>query len=143
MEAATEATTKKSVKVKVPTTIGAAIDELDRLRDARRAYEALAEKEREREKALEDAIFEKFDKAKLEGARGKRAQATIARREHATIEDYDALAKYIRKTGELDLLQRRLSGPAVRERWEEKKAVPGVGKFIDLRLTLTKVKAKK
>lgn len=133
----------KLIKIRVPATIGSAIDELDRLRDARRAYEALAEKEREREKALEEAIFAKFDKAQLEGARGKRAQATIARREHATIEDYDALARHIRKTGELDLLQRRLSGPAVRERWEEKKAVPGVGKFVDLRLSLTKVKAKK
>lgn len=142
MEAATE-TKKPAVKVKVPASIGAAIDELDRLRDARRAFETLAEKEREREKALEDAIFAKFDKAQLEGARGKRAQATITRTEHPTIEDYEALAKHIKKTGELDLLQRRVSSAAVRERWQEKKAVPGIGKFVGLRLSLTKVKAKK
>ena len=47
----------------------------------------------------------------------------------------------IKKTGEFDLLQRRPSTAACRERWKEGKNLTsiGVGKFIKLSLSLTKV----
>lgn len=126
-----------------PKVLGAAIDALDELRDSRKALQAKAERAKELESKFEEAIFSKFTKAELEGGRGKRAQASVTRREHATIEDYDRLSAYILEKGELDLLQRRLSAEAVKARWSEGVVVPGVGKYVDVRLSLTKFKSKK
>lgn len=129
---------------KIPATIGAAIDALYALHDTRLALTSQAEKAREVEAAFEEAIFNQFKKADLEGARGKRAQATISRREHPTLENADQFYKHLKKHPEdIDLLQRRLSAEAVRARWNEKVAIPGVGKFTSVKLSLTKVKAKK
>ena len=126
---------------KVPKDLGAAVDGLAALRDARRAIAARAEKAKENETAFETAIFEAFDKSKLEGARGKTAQATIKRSEVPTLETPDEFFAYLRKHPEdIDLLQRRLSTEAARERWAAGVAIPGVGKFTKVSLSLTKVK---
>jgi hypothetical protein len=43
------------------------------------------------------------------------------------IEDQAALYAHVRKTGEFDLLQRRLAEGAVLARWAEARVIPGVG----------------
>jgi hypothetical protein len=132
---------KPRVKIpKVPAAVGAAIDALMKMRREREAAEAKVNGVKAIESAFEEAIFAKFEKAKLQGARGKIAQATIERRTSATIEDYNALIKHIKKTGDFDLFQRRVSGPACRERWGAGKTIPGVGTFTSVRLALTTVK---
>lgn len=129
---------------KVPKDLGAAIDGLDDLRDARRAITSRAEKAKENETAFEESIFGLFDKAKLEGARGKVAQASIKRSEVPTFDNPDEFFSHLKKHPEdIDLLQRRLSTEAARERWNAGVAIPGVGKFTKVSLSLTKVKAKK
>lgn len=136
---------KKSAPLKmpkVPANIGAAIDMLDMLRDKRKAIEAQAAEVKRQEAAFEDAIFHKFKKGDLEGARGRSAQASISRSDVPTMEDPRKLYAYIRKTGDFDLLQQRLATNAVRERWAAKKTVPGVGVFQKISLHLSKVKAK-
>lgn len=126
--------------MKAPKTVGESVDLLFALRTKRKQKEAETAAMKEEEAKLEDAIFGKFEKADLEGARGRRAQASVSSSDVPTLDDWQKLEKHLRRTGEFDLLQRRLSVEAVRERWEAKKAVPGVGVFTRIRLHLTAVK---
>ena len=132
----------KAKTVTTLTTPGAAIDALHRLRVERKLLEAAAAALKEKEAKLEDAIFTKFKNADLEGARGKQAQATISRSDVPNVTDWDAFAKYVLKTGALDLLQRRVAIEAWRERLAQQVAVPGVDVFTRVRLHLTAVKTK-
>lgn len=132
---------KPTAPPKIPATVGAAIDLLYRTRERRKLLEAEAGAIKSDESAIEDAIFAKFAKQDLEGARGKLANASVSSSDVPTLEDWDAFAKYLRKhPDDLDLLQRRLSLEAVRARWADKKTVPGVGLFTKIRLHLTKLK---
>jgi hypothetical protein len=134
------ATAKKLI---IPASVGAAIDALNTLRDKRKAIEATAAAVKAQETAFEDAIFKRFKNADLQGARGKQAQASISRQEIPTIEDDTKFFAYVLKTKQFDLLQRRLSTDAIKQRWADGKVVPGIGKFTKIRLHLTKCKPTK
>lgn len=135
----TDAKTKPTAKI--PATVGAAIDLLYATREARRRLDAEAKTLREKETAIEDAIFYRFAKQDLDGGRGKLAQASISRLDVPTLEDDVKFFAHLKKHPEdLDLLQRRLSSEAVRARWAEKKVVPGVGVFTRVSLSLSKRK---
>jgi hypothetical protein len=133
----------KQKALTIPATAGAAIDALWALRERRKAIEKQAEEVKTQETAFEDAIFNKFKKQALEGARGKAAQASIERPVVPTLSDPAAFYKYLARTKEFDLLQQRLAVTAIRARWDDGKAVPGVTKFQKVRLHLTKVAVKK
>lgn len=134
---------KAAKAAKVPANVGAAVDLLDRMRDARKLAASKVEQMKRDEDALELAIFDKFKKQELEGARGRAAQASVSRSEVPTADDWEQIDKYITKNKALDLFQRRLSLEAVRARWADGVAIPGVGKFTKVSLHLSKVKAKK
>lgn len=134
---------QKLLKVKappLPKTLGAAIDLLKKLRDERKAADAVAAAKKEVESAIEDAIFARFAKAELDGARGRTAQAAIVRTEVPTIKDYDAVAAFVLKERVPELFQRRLSTETVRALWANGTTVPGIDKYVAVRLSLTAVK---
>ena len=132
---------KPRVKLKyaVPKQAGGAIDLLYKVRTERKRLASLAEREKEQEALIENRIFELFKKSELEGGRGKMAQASIKRADVPTFENDRAFFAYLKKTGDFDLLQRRLSVEACRARWAAKKQIPGVGIFTKVSLNLTKV----
>jgi hypothetical protein len=136
---AAEEKPKAKLKYKVPKQVGAAIDLLMKVRTERKKIQAQAEAEKAQEDMIEDAIFAMFDKGALEGARGKAAQASIKRSDVPTVVDWDKFAAHVIKTKSLDLLQRRPSVEAVRERWAAKVGVPGIEVFTKISLNLTKV----
>lgn len=127
----------KNSGVKVPKELGAAIDLLFKIREGRRKMQQEVDAVKAQENEIENIIFERFGKSDLEGARGKLAQCSIKRSEVANIDDWEAFEKYVKKTGELDLFQRRISLEAIRERWSDGRAVPGVAKFTKISLSLT------
>jgi hypothetical protein len=131
---------KERLRFKVPRQVGAAIDLLHGVRAARKALQARAESEKRQEEMIEERIFKMFDKAELDGGAGRVAQASVSRSDVPTIEDWEKLENHVIRTGELDLFQRRLSVEACRERWGQRKAIPGVGTFTRVRLHLTKRK---
>lgn len=45
------------------------------------------------------------------------------------VEDWTKLYKYIQKTGDFSLLEKRIGKAAVKEQWENGKKLPGVGSF--------------
>lgn len=132
---------KAKLKYAVPKQVGAAIDLLYRVRADRKALQAKMEAEKEQEGLIEGKIFDQFGKQEIEGARGKLAQCSIKRSEIPTADDWEAIERHVRKTGEFDLLHRRLTLDAVRQRWAAGKTVPGVEVFHKVGLSLTKVKA--
>lgn len=126
-------------RTKTEPTIGGAIDALhakrDLLADLNKKVEALKS-----ELANDEAeIIRLLGSSNLESGRGRLAQASIKRDDVPQIEDFDKVCAYIVKKKAWDLIQRRLASRAVKARWDEGVAVPGVGKFTRVTLHVTKV----
>lgn len=122
-----------------PTIPGKAIDLLFKKRTARLKKQAELKKMTATEDALEAHIIGLLNPLQLASARGAQAQATITTRVVPTIEDDAKFFAYLKRTGQFDLLQKRLAVTAVRERWDDHAEVPGVGRFSERVLHLTKV----
>lgn len=118
--------------------LGACIDALYEARAARleeaKKVELLATEE-ERIKAF---LIETFDKAKLEGAKGRLATAAITRTVVPVLKEWDLFTEYVRKNKAFDLFERRVSRAAYRERLDAGKSVPGIEPFTVLNLSLVK-----
>lgn len=125
-------------KMKFPTTIGACIDQLYKLRKERHDIEKKAEAVKEKETELEGYILETFKKTDLDGARGKMAVVGVSQSTVPSVKDWDKLYKYIKKEDAWDLLQKRVSATAYRERMDAKEVVPGVESFVVTKLSLQK-----
>ena len=78
---------------------------------------------------LELEVLNSMSDAGVESVRTGRATVSIKRSTVPTVEDWNALDAFILKHKSLDLLQRRISITAWRERVEAGKAVPGVKPF--------------
>lgn len=105
----------------------------------------LAEAKQLRERMVEHA-FNVFKNDDLEGGRGKLAQCSISRKVVPQVEDpsdWAKLFKWILKTKDFSVLQKRLGVIHIRDLWDDKKKVPGVVPFTKVGLSVTKVKAKK
>jgi hypothetical protein len=50
---------------------------------------------------------------------------TMAKKLHPTITDWNEFYGYVTKTNSFDLLHKRLSSPAFRDRWEAGEIIPG------------------
>lgn len=124
---------------KYPKSVGACVDLLYQRRAERLAVQARVEELKADEADLERHIFNTFGKQELRGAKGSVASASIKEDNVPTIEDWDVFFEHVKKTKSWDMLQRRLSTTAVRERWKSNKEVPGVGVFHKMSLSLTKV----
>lgn len=111
---------------KLPNTIGATIDAIAKIVEARAALTAKDKELGEQEQILKNHLGNNFDKAGLDGAKGKIGIAALSKSKVPEVQDWDELYKYIKRKGEWDLLQRRPSLTAFRERWDNGKSVPGV-----------------
>lgn len=118
--------------------IGPLVDKLYKARAERLAFAKKVEEMKEKEDRLKLEILDVLKEGGLEGAKGKVATAAVTRTTVANVTDWDEVYKYIKKTGEFDLLQKRMSDTAFRERLEAGKAVPGTEPFIVVNLSLTK-----
>lgn len=58
-------------------------------------------------------------------------------------EDWPKVWAHIKKTGDWELVNRAINRAAVIERWNDKKQVPGVGKFMAKKVSCTKLGGKK
>lgn len=90
--------------------------------EANRVTEAL----KDEENAMSSWLLEVFKQQKFEGMLIGGRITGLSDKEVPAVSDKEELMQYIRKTGELDLLQFRLSTGAVEERTEAGVKVPGV-----------------
>lgn len=63
---------------------------------------------------------------------------TADRKMTATVRDWAAVLDYIRATGQVDLLQKRLTESAVKSRWDADVIIPGVEPGFKYAVTIVK-----
>jgi hypothetical protein len=129
----------------LPKSMGACADLLFATREKRLALQKQVDAIQAEETALRNHIIDNLAKGDDRGGVGKTHMVTVYTDKIPRIADPDALFAHIKKTGEFDLLQRRLNDKAVKERWEDpknKKGVPGVEAFPIVKVSLTKKKGK-
>lgn len=127
-------------KLKMPTTIGGTIDLLWSLREERKSAEAAVNEIKEKETAVEAHLMNNFDKSGLDGAKGKYGLATLKHSTVADVTDWPQFYSYIQRNKAWDLLQKRPAITAIRERWNNGKAIPGLEPKEIVTLSLTSVK---
>ena len=81
------------------------------------------------EKALKMQVMDALRKSKNKAVSNGERLFQLETSDEPTVEDWTKLQAHIQKTGEFDLLYRRVNNAAVKERWEVKARVPGVGKI--------------
>jgi hypothetical protein len=95
------------------------------VRARRLEQEKVANKLKSTEETAKSFILECFKQQKFEGMLIDGRTTGLATKEIPSVCDKEAFMSYIRKTGELELLQFRLAAGAVNERKEEGVSVPG------------------
>ncbi len=122
----------------VPKTMGGIIDMIYELQEERSELERQAASIKEKEEALLETLKTQFDKDKIAGAMGERAKIVIKHEVVPTVNDWDKAWKFIFKTGDTSLVQKRLSVTACREVWNAKKQIPGVEAVQITKYSITK-----
>jgi len=95
-------------------------------RDERRNVEKTVDKLKELESELKATIIRELKEAKAGAVAGKSYTATLKKKTQPQVAAWEELYPYIVENDAWDLIQRRISGPAVRERWDDGKEIPGV-----------------
>lgn len=122
-----------------PETLGACADLLYKLKAERLAAQKVVEALEVRESALKTHIINTLPKSDASGVAGKVARVTVVTKQVPQVCDWGKLYAYVKRTGQFELLQRRVSDAAVKERWENGKAVPGVDAFTAVSVSLNKL----
>ena len=113
------------------------------LRTKRLALDKQSSELKTEEDMLRDLIkgqmMARMDKYGVEHVVGKNS-VLLKMKADADVVDWPKLQQHIISTGEFDLLQKRVTITAVRQRWEVGKEVPGVVQTQTFEVTIGKVK---
>ncbi len=124
---------------KFPKKMGACADKLYVIQGKRLALKKQVEELQKEETALKNHIIDNLPKSEASGIAGVLARVTIVKKPVPQVEDWDKFYKYIKRTGSFDLMQRRTSNGAIKERWDNGKEVPGVGHHTVVTVSMNKV----
>lgn len=119
--------------MKVPT-VGSLIDKLDDLREKKRKIDEQLKLVENDYNTLQQTLIERLQQEGMDKASGKKATVSLSSTIVANTTDWDALCKYVKRTGYFHLFQRRISDPAFRELLETKGKVPGLEAFTKVKL---------
>ena len=120
--------------------LGEKIDLVWSIRSQRMELERQAAQLEEDEKVMKAEILKLLQASEVTILGGALAIASREPKTIPAIREWATLYQHIQATGEFDLLQKRLGEAAVKERWDEGLAVPGVDK---LPMEILKITAKK
>lgn len=107
-------------------TIGGLIDQMSVLREERRKIAAQDKDLSSQYDALKTQLIDLMDAEGTVKSTGHSASASINETIEFNIQDWDSFMAYLAKQKLYHLVQRRLSGPSVRELFESKGKVPGL-----------------
>ena len=127
------------IKYKFPKQLAVCADRIYQLREERLAKKREVDELEAEEKALKEHVIKNLPKSEASGVAGKIARVAAITKEVPQVKDWDLFHKHVKKTGEFDLLQRRLTDSAIQERWDAGKKIPGVESFTVVTLSITKV----
>ena len=116
------------------------IDAYIAYRTQRLAKDREAAEIKELEEQVKDAIISKFREQGLTAMGANNGVVKMAKTVEPQGQDWIAIWNYIRETDQFDLLHRRLSSTAIKERWEAGEEIPGVGKQDVYKLTVSGTK---
>ncbi|MES2200728.1 MAG: hypothetical protein V4498_00590 [candidate division FCPU426 bacterium] len=135
-----KAAPKAAKKFKLPKTLAQCADLYFNVREERlKAVKAL-EPLKDQETALKTHLIDNVPKSQASGIAGKVARVTVVTKDVAQVKDWDKLYKWIKKTGNFQVLGRAISAEAVEEITEKTgKPIPGIGTFKVVSLSLNKV----
>lgn len=123
----------------MPTSLAQAADLLYSTREARLSVQKQVDELASRESAIKDFLIEQLPKGDASGVAGSYARVSLKTKTKAQVENWEDLYRHIEETGSWELVQRRISETAVRDRWEQGEEVPGVSKFHSIEVSCTKV----
>jgi predicted metal-binding protein len=121
------------------STIGAKIDALHALREAKRAKEKEISLLEEQAHALESELIDELDKQGITKSTGRKATVSITESVKPSVDNWDEFYEYIRKHKYFHLLERRPSVTGCRELLEMKGKIPGVVPFTQRKLNIRTV----
>ena len=122
----------------VPSSLPVCADLLYSTRIARLALQKQVDELETREKAMRAYLIEQFQGDQT-GAAGKLANVKKVTKEEPDVQDWELIWKYVAKNKAWDLLQKRISAPAVKARWENGKSIPGNAPIMIDSISVTKV----
>lgn len=126
-------------KFKMPETLAGCADLLYTTRQRRLKHDHASKAIKLQEKALREHLINNLPKSSATGAAGHIARAQIETEDSPVVEDWELVRKFIKRTGEFDLLNKAINRKAVKERWNAGKDVPGVGHFTAVKVSLNKI----
>lgn len=118
--------------------IGSCIDKLYDLRAQRLLLDKEVTALKSDEAYLRVHIIRTLEGMGLDGGKGRAATAAISYSDVPNVTDWEAVQAYIVENDAFDLMQRRLSNVAVRDRWTKGVELPGMEKVPVKDLSLTK-----
>lgn len=121
-----------------PTTIGECVDLLYALRAERLTLAKQVTDKKTEEAKLKNHLIDALKEAALEGARGETASLGLTYTTVPRAENWDDIWEFVEANDAHDLMEKRLSATACRERWNEGLEIPGITKFIDVDVSLTR-----
>lgn len=126
-------------KFKFPKSLAACADLYFEVRARRSEAQRVADAIEEEEKALKAHIIKAMPQDST-GVSGKLARVSIVPTTVVRVDDWPTLYRYIVANDAFDLLQRRVSDKAVKDRWDLQKVVPGVSPFPVTNLSINQLK---
>ena len=133
----------KTIQLKLGTLIDRLYKANEHVAEANRE-KAKIEQEIRRRKAraakIENEIFDRFKKDKIEGGEGRLAKARLKKVVGPNMRDWSKVAAYVLKHKCVELFQRRISKEAWLEQLEARngKPVPGIEMYEEVKLSVTK-----
>ena len=121
-------------------SIGSMIDNLDKIRDKKRGLDEQVKDLEAQYRELTEKILDRMATENIPKASGRRATVSRSETIVGQLEDWEALTKYISRTKNFQLFERRISAAAFRELFEKKGEVPGVKPFTKVTLKHTSLK---
>jgi hypothetical protein len=119
-----------------PPKLGEIIDRMFDTREKKRKLDGDIAKLEAELKEDEELLLERMKAEATDKAAGKKASASITMGVVANVEDWAKVEAFVKKTGNFQLFQRRISDPAFRELMERRGAVPGITPFEKRKLNL-------
>lgn len=114
------------------------VDEYASTREQRLALARQVDKLDEKEKQLKAQLIAMLEATGATAIGGKLMIVTLVPKEKAVAKDWDAIHRYIIENDGWDIMQKRLTETAIKLRWEEGIAIPGVEKFPVNDLSISK-----
>lgn len=118
--------------------IGTMIDKYIRLDDAVKEVDVKLKKAKEKRTECADFILSRYVKEDIRSARGKLGQISRTERNVPSVFDWDKLCAYVKRHNAFELLQKRVTQEAYKERVDAGKKVPGVEIFTKIGLSISR-----